>query len=45
MGSVKTSTETTVPHADAYTQRFDNILNFRDVGKTINDLVGEKYAS
>lgn len=22
---------------------FENILNFRDVGKTINELVGEKY--
>ena len=22
---------------------FDNILNFRDVGKTINELIGEKY--
>jgi hypothetical protein len=22
---------------------FENLLNFRDVGKTINDFVGEKY--
>jgi hypothetical protein len=22
---------------------FDNILNFRDVGKTINEFIGEKY--
>ena len=22
---------------------FDNILNFRDVGKTINEFLGEKY--
>lgn len=24
---------------------FDNILNFRDVGKTINDFLGEKYVA
>jgi hypothetical protein len=23
---------------------FDNILNFRDVGKTINEFLGQKYA-
>lgn len=24
---------------------FDNILNLRDVGKTINEFLGEKYVS
>jgi len=23
---------------------FDNILNFRDIGKAINDFLGDKYA-
>lgn len=33
--------------ADGHTREkpFDNILNFRDVGKTINEFLGEKYAS
>lgn len=26
-----------------YDGQFDNILNFRDVGKTINDFLGRKY--
>lgn len=25
--------------------KFDNILNFRDVGETVNDFLGRKYAS
>jgi hypothetical protein len=23
--------------------KFDNILNFRDAGKTVNDFLGKKY--
>lgn len=29
--------------AEGKERPFDNILNFRDVGKTINGLLGEKY--
>lgn len=29
---------------DGFNEVFENILNFRDVGKTVNEFLGEKYA-
>jgi protein-tyrosine phosphatase len=35
--------KTDIQGGEALSKPFENILNFRDVGKTINDFLGEKY--
>jgi hypothetical protein len=45
MKSAGASTVGAAPQRDVKQRPFDNILNFRDVGKTINDFLGEKYDS
>jgi hypothetical protein len=40
-GGVKTDIQKRAPR-DISDMAFENILNFRDVGKTVNRLVGEK---
>jgi protein-tyrosine phosphatase len=42
MGSVKATVGTAAPKGGAKQRPLENILNFRDVGKTINDFLGEK---
>jgi protein-tyrosine phosphatase len=43
MGDIKADVKTDVGQGDVKDVPFDNILNFRDVGKTINECLGEKY--
>jgi hypothetical protein len=44
MANVKAPVEVD-PGKENVRHPLDNILNFRDVGKTINDFLGEKYES
>jgi len=43
MGDIKADVKTDVGKGEVKDVPFDNILNFRDVGKTINEFLGEKY--
>jgi protein-tyrosine phosphatase len=43
MAGVQADVKTDVAKGEVKDVPFDNILNFRDVGKTINDFLGEKY--
>jgi protein-tyrosine phosphatase len=43
MGDIKADVKTDAGKGEAKDAPFDNILNFRDVGKTINEFLGEKY--
>jgi protein-tyrosine phosphatase len=45
MGGVKASVGIAAPKREAKQRPLENILNFRDVGKTINDFLGEKNVS
>lgn len=44
MGYIDASAEVATSKGKDEQRPFDSILNFRDVGKTINDFLGEKYA-
>ena len=44
MRDIKAVVNTDVGKGEVKDVPFDNILNFRDVGKTINEFLGEKYA-
>jgi protein-tyrosine phosphatase len=43
MGDIKADVKTDIGKGEVKDVPFDNILNFRDVGKTINEFLGEKY--
>jgi hypothetical protein len=43
MAGTKTEGGKDIKHRDVKDMPFDNILNFRDVGKTINQFLGQKY--
>jgi hypothetical protein len=45
MEGVETSPVVTASNGKVTQRPFDNILNFRDVGKTINGFLGEKYVA
>lgn len=45
IGEGDASAEASASKGEAKQQLLDNVLNFRDVGKTINDFLGEKYVS
>lgn len=39
----KADVKTSIQTGEVLSGSFENILNFRDVGKTVNEFLGEKY--